>query len=133
MKTAGELLQEKRLTRELEIIDIAHKIKVKPEYLTALENSDFESLPSPTTTKGYLRNYARALRLNPDTAGSKSAQDRRWLREVAVGFPLEQAGNGERHLVRVADRRPALGGRLPELRGRPDLTLQVQEYQDAST
>lgn len=67
MKTSGQLLQEKRELRELSIQDIACKIKVKSEYLKALENSDFQSLPSPTTTKGYLRNYARVLRLNPDT------------------------------------------------------------------
>lgn len=67
MKTAGQLLKDKRELRELNIKDIAVKIKVKPEYLQALENSDFDSLPSPTATKGYLRNYARALRLNPDT------------------------------------------------------------------
>jgi len=75
MKTAGELLQEKRLVRELEIIDIASKIKVKPEYLKALENSDFQSLPSPTTTKGYLRNYARVLHLNPDTVVAMFRRD----------------------------------------------------------
>ncbi|MBT7913303.1 hypothetical protein HN588_05285 [Candidatus Bathyarchaeota archaeon] len=67
MKTAGELLKDKRQLKELSIDDIARKIKVKPEYLTALENSVFTALPSPTTTKGYLRNYARSLHLNPDT------------------------------------------------------------------
>lgn len=67
MKTAGELLKEKRLQKELSVEDVASKIKVKPEYLHALENSDFQALPSATTTKGFLRNYARSLRLNPDT------------------------------------------------------------------
>ncbi len=75
MKTSGQLLQEKRELRELEIIEIASKIHVKPEYLIALENSDFQSLPSPTTTKGYLRNYARALRLNPDTVVAMFRRD----------------------------------------------------------
>lgn len=67
MKTAGQLLQEKRLEKELSLADIAQKIKVKPEYLTSIENSDFASLPGATHTKGFLRNYAEALRLNPDT------------------------------------------------------------------
>lgn len=67
MKTAGNLLQEKRLLKELSIDEVAARIKVKPEYLVALENSDFASLPGETTTKGFLRNYARVLRLNPDT------------------------------------------------------------------
>jgi cytoskeletal protein RodZ len=67
MKTAGELLKEKRLTRELTIEAVAAKIKVKPEYLIALENSDFQKLPSATFTKGFLKNYAVALRTNPET------------------------------------------------------------------
>lgn len=67
MKTAGALLKEKRLAKELDIETIASRIKVKPEYLLALENSDFGALPTSTVTKGFLRNYATALRLNPDT------------------------------------------------------------------
>lgn len=67
MKTAGELLREKRELKELTILDIAKRIKVKPEYLSALEDSNFQKLPSVTTTKGFLRNYARELHLNPDT------------------------------------------------------------------
>ncbi|MFH2019166.1 MAG: helix-turn-helix transcriptional regulator [bacterium] len=67
MKTAGQLLQEKRLLKELTIEEIAANIKVKPKYLTALENSDFASLPSSTFIKGFLRNYASALKVNPET------------------------------------------------------------------
>lgn len=67
MKTAGKLLQEKRLLKELSIEEIAASIKVKSKYLIALENSDFASLPSSTFTKGFLRNYALALKINPDT------------------------------------------------------------------
>jgi cytoskeleton protein RodZ len=67
MKTAGQLLREKRELKELTIGEMATRIKVKPEYLFAIENSDFSSLPTPTATKGFLRNYARALHLNPDT------------------------------------------------------------------
>lgn len=67
MKTAGELLREKRESKELTIQEIAAKIKVKPEYLLALEESDFRNLPSVTSTKGFLNKYAQALRMNPET------------------------------------------------------------------
>lgn len=67
MKTAGDLLREKREQKELTLEQVASRIKVKKEYLNALENSDFASLPSETTTKGFLRNYARVLLLNPET------------------------------------------------------------------
>lgn len=67
MKTAGDLLKEKRLTKELSLDDVAFKTKIKPEYLLAIEESDFSALPSATFAKGFLRSYASFLYLNPDT------------------------------------------------------------------
>lgn len=67
MKTAGELLRDKRLLKELTLEEVASRVKVKPEYLAALESSNFAALPGETPTKGFLRSYARFLRLNPDT------------------------------------------------------------------
>ena len=67
MKTAGDLLKEKRLLKELSLDDVSKKTKIKLEYLQAIENSDFASLPSATFAKGFLRNYASFLYLNPDT------------------------------------------------------------------
>lgn len=75
MKTAGELLKEKRLLKELSLEQVAQKIKVKPEYLLALEESDYNSLPSATATKGFLRNYAEVLHLNPETAVAMFRRD----------------------------------------------------------
>lgn len=67
MKTAGELLKEKRLTKELDLETVAQKTKIKLEYLQAIEDSNFSALPSGTFAKGFLRNYATFLHLNPDT------------------------------------------------------------------
>lgn len=67
MKTAGDLLKEKRLLKELTLEAVSAKTKIKPEYLESIENSDFAKLPSSTFAKGFLRNYASFLHLNPDT------------------------------------------------------------------
>ena len=67
MKTAGELLREKRLVLELSLSDVAKKIKVKEAYLLALEESEFSALPSGTFVKGFLSSYAKVLHLNPET------------------------------------------------------------------
>ena len=61
MKTAGELLQDKRLEKELSIDDVAKRLKVRPEYLLAVESNKYNQLPSATAAKGFLRNYARVL------------------------------------------------------------------------
>lgn len=75
MKTAGELLHEARVKKEKTIEEIAEKIKVKPEYLKALEENRFSSLPSATFTKGFLRKYAFQLRINPDTVVAMFRRD----------------------------------------------------------
>lgn len=67
MKTAGDLLKEKRLLKELTLETVSAKTKIKPEYLEAIENSNFAALPSETFAKGFLRSYASFLHLNPDT------------------------------------------------------------------
>lgn len=67
MKTAGDLLKEKRLLKELALNDVAKKTKIKVEYLEAIENSNYNALPSSTFAKGFLRNYASFLYVNPDT------------------------------------------------------------------
>lgn len=67
MKTAGDLLKEKRLLKELSLEQVSAKTKIKSEYLKALEDSDFSTLPSATFAKGFLRTYASFLYLNPDT------------------------------------------------------------------
>lgn len=67
MKTAGDLLKEKRLLKELSLADVESKTKIKQAYLEAIENSNFAGLPSATFAKGFLRNYASFLYLNPDT------------------------------------------------------------------
>jgi cytoskeletal protein RodZ len=66
LKTS-DLLKEKRLVKELSLETVAAKTKIKLEYLEAIENSDFARLPSSTFAKGFLRNYASFLHLNPDT------------------------------------------------------------------
>ena len=67
MKTAGDLLKDKRLEKELTIEDVARRLKVRPEYLLAVEENNYQKLPSSTAAKGFLKNYARVLYLNPDT------------------------------------------------------------------
>lgn len=75
MKTAGELLKEKRLKKDLNIQDIAEKTRVKQEYLEAIERNDFDNLPALTFTKGFLRSYAKELRINPDTVVAMFRRD----------------------------------------------------------
>ncbi len=64
--TAGTLLREARTAAGLSIDAIAQQLKLAPRQVAAIEESDFAGLPGRTFVRGFVRNYARALRLDAD-------------------------------------------------------------------
>jgi len=66
MKTVGEFLQEARLKKGFSLQEVARLIKIRVEFLAALEANDFAKIPQATTTKGFLRNYAEFLDLKAE-------------------------------------------------------------------
>jgi cytoskeleton protein RodZ len=63
----GALLRSRREEVGLTYAEISEQIKVKAGYLEALENEDWDALPSPAFIKGFLRSYGRRLGLSEDS------------------------------------------------------------------
>ena len=63
---AGALLRAAREAAGLSIATVAQQLKLAPRQVTALEESDFAALPGRTFVRGFVRNYARLLRLDAD-------------------------------------------------------------------
>jgi cytoskeleton protein RodZ len=61
----GRRLRVQRQSRGLAIERIATQLHLKPEVIESLEQDRFDLLPGPVFVTGYLRNYARALGLDP--------------------------------------------------------------------
>ena len=68
MKTVGELLKQKRLEKKLTRNKIVKKTKISSNYVKALENDDFANLPEAAFVKGFIRNYAKVVGLQPKQA-----------------------------------------------------------------
>ena len=62
----GEILLMARQSRGVELERAARDTKIRARYLAALEAGDFRELPGTVYTKGFLRNYAQYLGLDPD-------------------------------------------------------------------
>ncbi len=60
-KSVGDILKNERLKRNVSLYDLSRISRIKKEYLKALENNDFENLPSAVFVKGYIATYARIL------------------------------------------------------------------------
>lgn len=58
-RSIGEILRQEREKHHLSIADLAHKSRIRKDYLIALEDNDFVSLPSATFVKGYIRTYGK--------------------------------------------------------------------------
>lgn len=61
----GNILREAREARGLSLADVQQQLRITPRFLEALEQGHYHLLPSPVHVRGYLRNYARFLRLDP--------------------------------------------------------------------
>jgi cytoskeleton protein RodZ len=64
LSSAGMRLREGRLAAGLSIDAVAQQLKLAPRQVTALEDDDFAALPGRTFVRGFVRNYARLLRLD---------------------------------------------------------------------
>ena len=64
--SAGALLREAREAAGMSIDAVAQQLKLAPRQVQALEDGDFAHLPGRTFVRGFMRNYARLLRLDSD-------------------------------------------------------------------
>jgi cytoskeleton protein RodZ len=63
-RSAGELLRQQREALGLELQDVADALKIKPNYLAALEAGRPDLLPGPTYASGFVRAYGEHLHLD---------------------------------------------------------------------
>lgn len=64
MKTAGQILKETRIKKNLKIAQVAKVTKIHSAYLEALEEDDYQKLPSAISARGFVKNYAEFLGLS---------------------------------------------------------------------
>ena len=61
----GAQLAAARASRGMSVADIAHQLKLSPWQIEALESGDYRRLPGAVFVRGFIRNYARLLKLDP--------------------------------------------------------------------
>ena len=80
----GAFLRKVRETRGIELGDISQRTKISERYLRALEEERFADMPAAVYVRGYVTEYARALRIDaaarrrelPDALPRQAAQGR---------------------------------------------------------
>ncbi|MHB8493340.1 MAG: RodZ domain-containing protein [Casimicrobiaceae bacterium] len=64
--SAGAALRAARVAAGLPLDAIAQQLKLAPRQVQALEDDDYQHLPGRTFVRGFARNYARFVHLDPD-------------------------------------------------------------------
>lgn len=65
MQTVGEILRAERLKKDLTIKDVESAISIRALYLNAIEEGNYSIIPGEVYVKGFIRNYATFLGINP--------------------------------------------------------------------
>lgn len=78
-----ERLYSARERKGVDLYRAERDTKIRARYLGALERGDYKELPGPVYTKGFLRNYALYLGLDPDEVLDHWRRERGESRDVA--------------------------------------------------
>lgn len=93
--SAGRMLVEARERLGLSIADVARQLRLSPRQIEALEADDYAKLPGKTFLRGFIRNYAKLLQLDPEPllAGCQDAQPA----DQAIVVPTSRIEFGGKH------------------------------------
>src|SRR5258707_6377504 len=63
MVRLGQRLKEERLSKGFTIEEVAKATKIRPQFITAIEQSNYKQLPSKAYAHGFVKNYISFLEL----------------------------------------------------------------------
>jgi hypothetical protein len=94
----GNTLREARNRRELSLAEAEEATKIRPRYLRAMENEDWDVLPGGAYTRAFIRTYASYLGLDGERLaeeyrrGAEAAGDGRSLRVEPAAIESPRGG-----------------------------------------
>src|SRR4051795_4128567 len=62
----GPTLREARKRRQIELSEVEEATRIRPRFLRAIENEEWDVLPGGVYTRGFIRTYAAYLGLDGD-------------------------------------------------------------------
>jgi cytoskeletal protein RodZ len=83
----GEKLKKRREELGIDLKEVANTLRIHYEYLKWIENNDLEKLPAEVYTRGYIREYARFLNVDPDPLLDEHAKSKAEPEEEIPAVP----------------------------------------------
>src|SRR5690625_7444639 len=82
----GELLKEAREEKGYTLDNIQEKTKIQKRYLVAIEQGDFNALPSKFYARAFIREYAEAVELDPEVVLADFKEEKEIPEEEPVKY-----------------------------------------------
>src|SRR6476620_9940115 len=73
--TVGERLRAAREQKKLSLEDVAAQTRIPQRHLASIETGQWDSLPAPTYTVGFAKNYAAAVGLDRAEIGEQLREE----------------------------------------------------------
>ena len=88
----GDIMRGERATLGKSLLDVQRELRIRANYIAAIENCDPGAFDTPGFIAGYVRSYARYLGLNPDESFAQFCRE--------SGFSLAHGMSAEASSVR---------------------------------
>lgn len=89
--TLGDEMRGRRASMGKSLGAAAHDMRLKPRVIAAVENCDLDGFPSRSTITGYVRSYARYLKMDPEDCFKRFCAESGFKPVTANTFGTESA------------------------------------------
>ncbi|GHG79072.1 helix-turn-helix domain-containing protein [Pseudodonghicola xiamenensis] len=86
----GDMMRGERATMGKSLLDVQRELRIKANYIAAIENTDPSAFDTPGFIAGYVRSYARYLNMDPDIAFAAFCRESGFT--VAHGMSSQASG-----------------------------------------
>ncbi len=124
----GDMMRGERATMGKSLLDVQRELRIKANYIAAIEDTDPEAFDTPGFIAGYVRSYARYLGMNPDETFAAFCKE--------SGFEVAHGMSAEASVVRKPagglpargpmGRDPFMSPNTPYIPGRESLVSQIE-------
>ncbi len=109
VQSVGHLLRRARTARGMSIDDVSRQLRLSTQQIEAIEKENFEKLPGRTFLRGFIRNYANLVQLDPipllqlipESTPVISTYERTPFKNSQISFSSNREGSGSNQLVIV--------------------------------
>lgn len=92
----GDLMRGERATLGKSLLDVERELKIRATFIAAIENGDVGAFSSPGFIAGYIRSYARYLKIEPEWAFRRFCEETGF--QGVHGFSAQQAAQSKRSM-----------------------------------